>query len=641
MAQVFLSYDREDGPKARVIAQALERAGHFVWYDMHIKGGAEYGREIEAALDKSDAVIVLWSEQSVASAWVRDEAAAGRDKGCLIPVLLEPVNPPMGFRQYQNLDFSAWKGRGKPQRLAELLDSIDATGGPTRASPDPSPPKRPAAPRQDVSPLLKLSLIGAAVMAVLIILSIVLKDRSGTKAVYSVAVLAVDHKSDHLAHDLLVSLGQLQSANSGSFQLVSDMDQSTKADLSLEVAGGDQSPASASLVLKDDRNHSILWSGHIDQPSGKMADLQQQIAFTAGQLLDCTFDGLKAPSGRLRPQTLKLYLTACARDSEAANSDDSGFIRILQKVLADSPHFKPAWGGLLLAESGQLELLEEGSDLAARRNKLRKMIADAREVDPKMPEATLAEIALVPPSHYADALALADRAVRQGPELSDPLSARAGLLRRVGRMAEAIDDSRRAAALSPLSPYSRNEYISSLFYGGRFEAAKQELANAEQLWPGTATLEDMRFRYHLRYGDPKEALKIAQAEGMPEGMELFLRSRMNRDPADLAKLRAMINTRIKDLGAGGLSFYIQSAGEFGWNDDLFKLLLNWPKAIDLSAMADIYFRPQMSGFRNDPRFMKVAARAGLVDYWRKSGKWPDFCHEPLPYDCKAEAAKLS
>ena len=34
-------------------------------------------------------------------------------------------------------------------------------------------------------------------------------------------------------------------------------------------------------------------------------------------------------------------------------------------------------------------------------------------------------------------------------------------------------------------------------------------------------------------------------------------------------------------------------------------------------------------------------RIGLVDYWRTTGKWPDFCSDPsLPYDCKAEAAKL-
>ena len=39
--------------------------------------------------------------------------------------------------------------------------------------------------------------------------------------------------------------------------------------------------------------------------------------------------------------------------------------------------------------------------------------------------------------------------------------------------------------------------------------------------------------------------------------------------------------------------------------------------------------------------MRLAKRAGLVDYWEKSGKWPDFCSETdQPYDCKAEAAKL-
>jgi hypothetical protein len=40
--------------------------------------------------------------------------------------------------------------------------------------------------------------------------------------------------------------------------------------------------------------------------------------------------------------------------------------------------------------------------------------------------------------------------------------------------------------------------------------------------------------------------------------------------------------------------------------------------------------------------MPLMARLGLVDYWRASGHWPDFCSEPgLPYDCKAEATKLA
>jgi len=52
------------------------------------------------------------------------------------------------------------------------------------------------------------------------------------------------------------------------------------------------------------------------------------------------------------------------------------------------------------------------------------------------------------------------------------------------------------------------------------------------------------------------------------------------------------------------------------------------------------FQPDFAAVRADPRFMQVAARLGLVRYWRQSGFWPDFCaSEKLPYDCKSEAAK--
>ena len=59
-------------------------------------------------------------------------------------------------------------------------------------------------------------------------------------------------------------------------------------------------------------------------------------------------------------------------------------------------------------------------------------------------------------------------------------------------------------------------------------------------------------------------------------------------------------------------------------------------------LSAVLFRPVLKPFRQEARFMQVAHRFGLADYWRKTGKWPDFCFEPdLPYDCKAEAAKLT
>ena len=89
MASVFLSYAREDSAQARPIALALEKHGHSVWWDLHVRGGAQFAKVIEEALKAADAVVVLWSKHSIESAWVLDEAAAGRDTGRLVPITID------------------------------------------------------------------------------------------------------------------------------------------------------------------------------------------------------------------------------------------------------------------------------------------------------------------------------------------------------------------------------------------------------------------------------------------------------------------------------------------------------------------------------------------------------------------------
>lgn len=644
MAQVFLSYDREDAPKARAIAQGLERAGHFVWWDLHIKGGAEYGREIEQALAKSDVVVVLWSERSIASAWVRDEAAAGRDGGRLIPVLIESVSPPMGFRQYQNVDFSAWKGRNSPPRMAELLDSIGAVTGSGVEESTRAPVKLESQPSRTAVPRWLIG--GGAALVILLGLGWALRDQlvRNYHDMQTVAVTAADRAAEPLARDLLVNLGRLQSARSGSVRLISGSNNGNlKPDLVFESSSdNDASLTGASLVLLNGEDHSILWSKDFEQPSGKLSDLKQQIAFTAAQVLECALEGLNADRP-LKPATLKDYLTTCSITSEQAGADPGSVIAILQRVIAEAPKFEPAWGSLLLAQAEMTDFTLAGTkENPGEKQELRRLIAKARQLNPDMAQATLAEISLLPISKYEQALALSDKANSQSPDNPVVLNTRSELLRRVGRMRESIEDARKAATIDPLSSNLRNSYISSLFYAGRFEAARQELTKIEQLWPGTDTLTDVRYRFHLRYGDPKEALRIVQSEGLERGMELFLNARIDPSPANLAILRSFFEKRVHERAATGLSYALQTGGQFGWEDDLYKLLLDWPQAEELAEVADIYFRPTLAKFRSDPRFMRVAERAGLLDYWRKSGKWPDFCLDPdLTYDCKAEAAKLA
>ena len=58
---IFLSYAHADRVKAQRIASALEKSGCTVWWDALIEGGSRFAKSIDEALDKADAVVVLWS----------------------------------------------------------------------------------------------------------------------------------------------------------------------------------------------------------------------------------------------------------------------------------------------------------------------------------------------------------------------------------------------------------------------------------------------------------------------------------------------------------------------------------------------------------------------------------------------------
>jgi adenylate cyclase len=129
VARIFLSYARDDVEAAKQLASCIGEAGHEVWWDRHLHGGSRFAEEIDRALKEAEAVVVLWSQASVGSAWVQDEAAEGRDSGRLVPVSLDGAKPPLGFRQFQTIDLGNWDGSGSPAALPDLLDAITRTCG--------------------------------------------------------------------------------------------------------------------------------------------------------------------------------------------------------------------------------------------------------------------------------------------------------------------------------------------------------------------------------------------------------------------------------------------------------------------------------------------------------------------------------
>jgi hypothetical protein len=122
VTDVFLSYAREDKERARKVAAALEARGLSVWWDRKIAAGETFDQAIERELDAAKNVVVLWSEHSVPSEWVRNEAAAAAERGVLVPVLIDQVKVPLEFRHRQTIDLTGWNDDPSHEGITQLLD---------------------------------------------------------------------------------------------------------------------------------------------------------------------------------------------------------------------------------------------------------------------------------------------------------------------------------------------------------------------------------------------------------------------------------------------------------------------------------------------------------------------------------------
>jgi TIR domain/Bacterial Ig-like domain (group 2) len=129
MADIFLSYANEDREAARAVASLLESAGCTVWWDRRIPAGRTWRSMIEEALREMRCMVVLWSTHSVDSDWVKEEAEEARALGKLIPVLIEPVKPPVGFRSIQAADLIDWDGSRDSLGARQLIVDLESLMG--------------------------------------------------------------------------------------------------------------------------------------------------------------------------------------------------------------------------------------------------------------------------------------------------------------------------------------------------------------------------------------------------------------------------------------------------------------------------------------------------------------------------------
>jgi tetratricopeptide (TPR) repeat protein len=229
---------------------------------------------------------------------------------------------------------------------------------------------------------------------------------------------------------------------------------------------------------------------------------------------------------------------------------------------------------------------------------------------------------------------------------------------------------RRAIEIDPEFPFTRNIYAGFLYDIGRTNAAIAQFNRVSRV-------ADPRPRWHLMQlalthaslSDSREA--DAAIEHL-RSIDPQLAPRVEWEIAIWWKDVAVARSRLRALGQeAGVSerdircmdLYLsrlerQPAGARGLPGECVHMQWDWRVRM-LARQGDVdgayalyaeaappraryrtrgFFYPEMRAFRRDARFMPLAERLGLVDYWIATDKWPDFCSEPdLPHDCRTAA----
>jgi TolB-like protein len=660
VSDVFVSYARSAADQAQRIAETLRGLGYSVWLDDALPAHRSYAEVIEERLTAAKAVVVIWSAEAIRSEWVQSEADRARLGHKLVQLTVDGVTPPMPFDRIQCADLVGWKGdpaavgwRKVVESVGELVASASQGDTPMRGS-GASEDRRAKSSRR------WLAALGAGTLVVAIGFGCwwLLARPSTPSAAARVAVLPFDTPGG--SRDAEAFAAGLQDETLGvlSNDHVEAVSRTESAELRGPNAGAAIARFGVGLLLDgsvesdgsslhvhahlDDANGRVtLWSKDFQGTESDPAALQ---ATVAARVTDVAGYALEARAARppLDAQAMIALLRATdsmtnPTDPDGGGAEALGASQDLREVTRRAPAWSIGHARLALALSQSRDTFAEARQEAQR----------ALALDSHAAEAYLALATIEPPSHWSVREHLLDSAIAADPRFSFAALFQARLLIQVGRSADALPLAQRAAALRPLFAGGQSTLGDLLVQGGQVAAGREVLDRAAALWPQGVRIKVERLYVVLGLDDMNEALAlidspqtrppyIAATQLSPWRAAII--AKRSRDPAEMHAAAAAVR-QAADTGAMPAQDALGLCAMLG---DLDCAFAEADRFYAGSAETSFLFAGASSPMRRDRRFMALAAKIGLVDYWRSSGHWPDFCAQPgLPYDCKTEAAHLT
>ncbi|MBW0007112.1 MAG: TIR domain-containing protein [Sphingomonas sp.] len=468
MADVFISYARDDQAVAARVAKGLQSAGFDVWWDADLPAHRSYSEVIERNLEEAKAVVVLWSKTAAKSQWVRAEADFARNAGKLVQAAVDGSIPPLPFNQIQCADLKSWRGAASHAGWSKLVGSVQAL-----VSEEEKPAAPAGLPLWDRVKASRWVLAATFALVLLAFAAVLFVVRPGEEKKPVLAVLPFRSISAQDAslvsgiwEDTRTAIGrnpQLVVLGPNTAQQLADKGEDAArkaADYLLEASvrtAGDKIRVSADLVRTKDGQQ--VWSKDFDRKLDDVFALQSEIASE----IEGRIRGRLAEKGGVMPEHIAtsgdvyaLYSDARAKIRKRDGNLIPAAHQELQQVIKADPNYAPAWAAMAQVE-GMIAPSQKDWDLTDH------AVEYARRAVDLAPNLAAGHAALALALGLKGPVAKAElqRAIELDPNDFEAITWVGNMANDEGRKRDAIDAYTRAATIEPLFwPAVLNKYNS-------------------------------------------------------------------------------------------------------------------------------------------------------------------------------------
>ncbi len=368
-----------------------------------------------------------------------------------------------------------------------------------------------------------------------------------------------------------------------------------------------------------------LWNASFDRQLTDIFSLQEEIAQA---VIDALAEPLGVRTVQVRRATddlvaYELYLRG--RQLFALRGANLGPAReLLQQAVARDPRFAEAWAALagveyVLPSYSPVRPAETSARAGEAADRALALLAD-------LPDALAVRSRLAADAgQRGDAVTLIERALAADPNNANAWTWKGLTLLEAGHLAAARTAFERARALDPLSGIHFGWLGAIELIQGEANAASEHLQQAHALgWRGPASAWLLK----LALGENDPAVAERYADWLHDDARIGTAQRaVHREVA-----AAVSDPAARDAARARLARAVVESPDDDWT--LLMLFLGLtdeaiaealrPKPASGQLLMMMVWAPVDRPFREHPRFLELAARTGLLDFWAAHGP-PDEC----------------